>query len=81
MWNASFLRGLSDAAPTLVHNDVVVSSVTAQKTSNADDGIVFSGLGKRASSGRNLKRARNTNEIDVLLPYPGTQERVIGALK
>jgi hypothetical protein len=81
MWNASFLRGLSDAAPTLVHNDVVVSSVPAQKTSNADDGVVFSGLGKRASSGRNLKRARNANEIDVLLPYPGTQERVIGALK
>ena len=81
MWNASFLGGLSDAAATLVHDDVVVSSVTAQKASNADDRVVFFGVGEGASSGRNLKSARNANQIDIVLLYSGTQERVIGALK
>ena len=65
MWNASFLRGLSNAAPALVHNHVVVSSVPAKQATEADDRIVLPGFGQGAGSRGDFEGAGNTNDIDV----------------
>jgi len=64
--HARFLRGLPDAARDFVHDDVVMGGVAAQEATQTNNGIVFLGLGKSTSGRRNLERARNADDFDVV---------------
>ncbi len=64
--HSGFLRGLADAAGDFVDDDVVVRGVAAQQAAQADDCIVFFGLGKGAGSGRNFERAGDADDFDVV---------------
>lgn len=79
MRDSGFLRRLPNPAGHFVHYYVIVRGVSAQQAPEADDGIVLLGFGQRARGGRNLKRARNADDRDVLLPCAGANQSVVRA--
>ena len=64
MWNAGFLRRLSDAARDFVDNDVVVGRVAAQQASEADDGVVLLGFAS-ARAAEEISKAPGTRTISM----------------
>ena len=73
MGDASFLRGLSDAASDFVDDDVVVGCVSAEKAAEADDGVVFSRFGESAGGGRDFEGTGDADDGDVFFPSACTK--------
>src|SRR6185312_175004 len=81
MRHSGFLRGLSNTPRDFVDDDVVVRGIAAQKASDTDDGVVFSGLRKRAGGGGNFKSAGGAYDIDCLFGDAGAQQPIKRALQ
>jgi hypothetical protein len=74
--HTGLLRGLPDAARNFVDDNVVVGSVPTNQTAEADNRIVFPGLGERASRRRNFECARNADDVDRFGFGPAAQQSV-----
>src|SRR5882757_2054772 len=55
--------------------------VSAQQATDTDDRIILTCLSQRARRGRNLKRARNAHQMNVLLFRAGAYQPVVCTLK
>ena len=76
MRHPSLLRRLPDAPRDFVDDDVVVRRISAQQTSDADDGVVFPGRGQSPRRRRNLKCSRHADNVDVVLRSPASQQPI-----
>jgi len=76
MGHPSLLRGLPNAARDFIYDDVIVRSIAAQQTAQTNNRIVFFGLCQCASGGGKFKRARNTNDPNILGFRTTTQQSI-----
>src|SRR6185437_4522196 len=81
MRHSSFLRGLSNTPRDFVDDDVVVRGIAAQKASDADDGVVFSGFRKSAGGGRNFKSAGGAYDVDCIFSDARAHQPIKRALQ
>jgi hypothetical protein len=72
---------LSDAACDFVDNDVVVRGIAAQQATQANDRVVFLGLGKSASGGRNFECARNADDLNIFACRAAARQSIKRAAK
>jgi len=63
--NSRFLRRLADAARDFVNDDVVMGGVASQQATEADDGVVLLGFGKRACCRWNFESAGDADDLDA----------------
>src|ERR1700685_3131578 len=81
MGNAGCLRRLSDATGDLVDDYVVVGGVSTQQAAEADDGVIFPGLGEGAGRGGDFESAGHANDLDMFLSRSGAQQPIKSALQ
>src|SRR5204862_5350934 len=79
MRHSGFLRRLPDATRDFVDDHVVVRGVSAQQTSEANNGVVFFGFGKGTCSRGDFEGTWNTDNFDVFFSRLGAYESVVGA--
>jgi len=72
---------LPDAACHFVYDHIVVRRVPAQQTTDANNRVIFPSLGERASSQRNLKSPRHTNQRDIPFLRARAQQPVVSTQK
>ena len=65
MRHPSLLRGLPDPARDFIHDDVVVSGIATEQTTQTENGVIFAGLGHLARGQWNLKGAGHANDLDI----------------
>ncbi len=68
-------------SPRSVDDYVVVRRISAQQTSQADDGVVFFCFRKSARGGGNFECPGDTNDFNVRLFGAGSQKSVVCAPK
>src|SRR5690242_13967745 len=81
MGDASLLRRLTDPARNFVDNHVVVSSVSTQQASEADDRVVLSSFGKRPRDGRDFKGAGHPDDLNVPFFCSRAHQTVVSSAK
>lgn len=74
--HAGLLGGLPDAARDFVHDHVIVRGIAAQQATQANDGVVFLGLGESSRSGWNFKSAWHPDNFDVFFISAQTEKSV-----
>jgi len=79
MRHACFLRGLPNAARHFVDDDVVVRRISAQKTSDTNNRIVFFRSGKSPGSRGNLEASRHTCNRNIFLLRPQPKQPIARA--
>src|SRR5438309_11162434 len=81
MGHSRFLRRLPDPASAFIYDHVVMGGIAAQQTTQADDCIVFAGLGEHAGCRGNLKASRNAHDLDILIARAGAAQSIERSLK
>ena len=79
--HARLLRRLPNAARDFIDDHVVMRGVAAEQAAKADDGVILFRLRQRPCRGRNFKRPRHTDDLDVFLFRTRAQKPVISTLQ